>query len=144
MVRGELHNVQLMFITIGQTFPDNQMTDRNVYDVEMASHSSSEDHASDILRHHYGTLSQYLQHPISVAQQLHKEKMISRTTRNIVKTTAESLPNQEPISLLLKAVRHAVHTKYYNLEVFASVLLKQTSNVPYGMAILKDYGKYVI
>ena len=105
---------------------------------------SHEHHASDILRRHYGTLSQSLQHPISVAQLLNNERMISRSTLIIVKTTAESLSDQEAISLLLKAVRHAVHTKYYNLEVFASVLLKQTSNVPCGMAILKDYGKYMI
>ena len=105
---------------------------------------SHEHHASDILRRHYGTLCQSLQHPINVAQLLNNERMISRSTLIIVKTTAESLSDQEAISLLLKAVRHAVHTKYYNLEVFASVLLKQTSNVPYGMAILKDYGKYMI
>ena len=113
---------------------------------EITSHStySHKHHASYILRSHYGTLSQSLQHPINVAQLLNKERMISRTTLNIIKSTAECMSDQEAISLLLKAIRHAVHTKYYNLEVFASVLLKQSSNVSYGMTILKDYGKYVI
>ena len=43
--------------------------------------------------------------------------------------------------LLLKTVRHAVHTDYHNLEVFASVLLK-FSSVQCAKAILNDYGKY--
>ena len=65
-------------------------------------------------------------------------------TSTNVKSTAESLSAEKALCLLLKAVRHAVHTNYHNLEVFASVLLKQTSNVKCGMAILKDYGKYAI
>lgn len=45
--------------------------------------------------------------------------------------------------LLLKAIRHAVHDNYHNLEVFASVLVKLSSTVQCAKAILNDYGKYV-
>ena len=59
----------------------------------------------------------------------------------MVKTTAESQSEVEALFVLLKAIRHAVHSNYSNLLVFASVLLKFTSNVPCANAILKDYGK---
>ena len=100
--------------------------------------------ASDILRCHYSTLAQSLQYPISVAQLLYEEGIISDMTSANVKSTAESLPMEKALSLLLKAVRHTVHTNYHSLEIFASALLKQTSNVPCGMAILKNYGKIAI
>ena len=98
-------------------------------------------HASDILRHHYGTLSQSLHYPIRVAEMLCGERVISQATLSMVKTTAESQSEAEALFVLLKAIRHAVHSNYSNLLVFAIVLLKFTSNVPYGNAILKDYGK---
>ena len=63
-------------------------------------------------------------------------------TLSNVKTRAQSHSEKEAIFLLLKAVPHAVQTNYHNLEVFASVLLKFTCNVPCAKAILKDYGKY--
>ena len=100
--------------------------------------------ASDILCCHYGTLAQSLQYPISVAQLLYEEGIISDMTLANVKSTAESPSREKALSLLLKAVHHTVHTNYHSLEIFASALLKQTSNVPSGMAILKDYGKYAI
>ena len=127
---------------IGQTFPDDQTTVANVQEVVMTSYSSHEDHASDILCCHYGTLSQSLHYPIRVAQLLCEERVISQTTLFNVKTTAQSHSEKEAIFLLLKAVRHAVHTNYHHLEMFASVLLKFTSTVPCANAILKDYGKY--
>ena len=46
--------------------------------------------------------------------------------------------------VLLQAVRHAVHYNYSNLTIFASVLLRFTSNVPCAKAILKDCGKYIM
>ena len=107
-----------------------------------SDHMSLEDHASDILRCHYGTLSQSLRYPIRIAQLLHEEEVISQTRLTIVKFTAESFTGEEAIFLLLKAIRRAVHSNYHNLEVFASVLLKFTSNVPYANSILRDCGKY--
>ena len=104
--------------------------------------SCREDHASDILRCYYGTLAQSLQYPIRVAQLLHGEGVISQTTLFNVKTTVKSHSEKEAIFLVLKAVRHAIHVNYDHLEVFASVLLKFTSNVPCAKGILKDYGKY--
>ena len=129
---------------IGQTFPDDQTTVANVQEVVMTSYSSHEDHASDILRCHYGTLSQSLQYPIRVAQLLCGEEVISQTTFSIVKASAQSFFEDKATFLLLRAVRHAVYTNYHNLEVFASVLLKFTSNVPCAIAILKDCGKCVV
>ena len=98
--------------------------------------------ASDILRCHYGTLSQSLQYPIRVAELLCSERVISQTTLFNVKTTAQSRSEKEATYLVLKAVRHAVHVNYHHLEVFVNVLLKFASNVPCANVILKDYGKY--
>ena len=93
--------------------------------------------ASDILRCHYGTLAQSLQYPISVAQLFNEEGIISDMTSANVKSTAESLSTEKALSLLLKAVRHTVHTNYHSLEIFASALLKQTGNVPWVWLSLK-------
>ena len=97
--------------------------------------------ANDTLRCHYGTLSQFLQYPIRVAQLLYEEGVISKITLNVVK---QSLSEDAALFVLLKAVRHAVHTNYHNLVVFAGVLLKVNSNVTCAKAILKDCGKFVI
>ena len=105
----------------------------------MTSHSSCEDHASDILRCHYGTLSQSLRYPVRVAQYLYEEGVITKTRLEIIEYTAKS---GKALFVLLQAVRHAVHTNYHNLEVFASVLLKQTSNVPCANAIIQDCREY--
>ena len=104
---------------------------------------SREDHASDILRCHYGTLSQSLRYPIRVAQLLHKEGVISVTRLDIIKTTAQSYTEEEAVYLLLKEVRRAVHAKYHDLEVFANVLSKFKSNAPYAKSILEDFNKYL-
>ena len=116
----------------------------NVQNTKIKGHSSREDYASDILRGHYGTLSQSLDYPIKVAQLLCGERVISQTMLSDVKIRAQSPSEKEAIFLLLKAVRHAVHTNYHNLEVFASALLKFTCNVPCAKAILKDYSKYIM
>ena len=60
-----------------QRFPEDQTTIANVQEVVMTGYSSHEDHASDILRCHYGTLSQSLQYPICVAEMLCGERVIS-------------------------------------------------------------------
>ena len=128
---------------IGQTFSDDQTTSSTVQEVALTSHSSCEDHASDILRCHYGTLSQSLQYPVRVAELLCVEKVISETALSFIKKKQHSRSEEKAIIVLLQAVRHAVHTNYHNLMIFASILLKFTSNVPCGEAVLKDCGKYV-
>ena len=137
-----------MLIHVVQKFPDDQITKvfQNVQEVAIAGASdqmSHEDHASDILRCHYASLSQSLQHSIGISQMFYEEGVISQTMLAIIKDTAQSLSEDKATFLLLKALRHAVHTNYHNLEVFASVLLKQTSNIPCANAILKDCGKYM-
>ena len=129
---------------IGQTFPDDQTTVANVQEVVMTSYSSHEDHASDILRCHYGTLSQSLRYPVKVAHYLYGEGVITKTRLAIIKYTAKSLSTNKALLMLLGAVRHAVHTNYHHLMIFASVLLKFTSTVPCANAILEDCGKYII
>ena len=124
---------------IGQTFPDDQITVANVQEVVMTSYNSHEDHASDILRSHYGTLSQSLQYPVEVARYLYREGVITKNILAIIKCTVKS---GKALFILLQAVRDAVHTNYHNLEVFASVLLKQTSNVPCANAIIQDCREY--
>ena len=124
---------------IGQLFSDDQTTSSTVQEVAMTSHSSCEDHASDILRCHYGTLSQSLQYPVTVAQYLYREGVITKNRLAIIKCTVKS---GKALFILLQAVCHAVHTNYHNLEVFASVLLKQTINVPCANAIIQDCREY--
>ena len=126
---------------IGKEFPHDQTTVTNAQKVAMTSNSSHEEYASDILRCHYGTLFESLKYPISVAQLLHEEGVITKTKPIIEKCTAEFLSKEKAIFRILNAVRHAVHINYKNLEVFASVLLKFTSSVPCANAIIKDYGK---
>ena len=98
--------------------------------------------ASDILRCHYGTLSQCLKYPVSVAQLLHDEGVISNEVLASIRDEARSQSEDNALFVLLQAVRHAVHTNYHNLEVFASVLLKQTINVPCANAIIQDCCEY--
>ena len=69
------------------------------------------------------------------------EGVISKATLSMVKSTAECQSEAEALFVLLRAIRQAVHCNYSNLLVFASVLLKFTSNVPCAKDILKDYGK---
>lgn len=102
---------------------------------------SHEDCASDILRCHYSTLSQCLQYPITVAQQLQGEGIISEEILTFVKSAAQSSSEGKATFILLKAIRRAVHTKYSNLELFASVLLKFKDSVLCANDILKDCGK---
>ena len=138
----ELINVKLIVIfhfSLVRKFPDDQMTVDNVSEV-VNNQLSDEDRASDILCRHYGTLSQCFYYSVDVGQLLHGEKVISKA----ILSTAQSLSKDEASFLLLKAVRHAVHTNYHNLVVFASVLLKLSRSVPCANAILEDCGKYIM
>ena len=126
---------------LGRKFPEDQIITVDVQVVTTTSYSSHEDHASDILHCHYGTLSQSLQYSIRVAELLCGERVISETTLSVVKNKQRSQSEEKAIIILLHAVRHA---DYSNLAIFASVLLKFTSNVPCAKAILKDCGKYIM
>ena len=107
----------------------------------MTSHSSRENHASDILCCHYGTLSQSLHCPVRIAHYLFGEGVITRTRLALINY---SLSTGKASVMLLRTVRHAVHMNYHHLIIFASVLLKFPSNVPYANAILEDCGKHII
>ena len=103
--------------------------------------SSHENSAIYIMQRHYGALSQSLEDPISVARILHEEEILSETVLESIKSTR--LMVSERRTVLLRAVRGAVHSSSQNLKVFASVLLKFTDNVPLANAILNDYSKSV-
>ena len=126
-------------LCLARKFPDDQMTVDNVSEV-VNDQLTDEDRASDILRRHYGTLSQYFHCPVSVAQLLHGEKIISQRALSAAQSSSED----EASFFVLKEVRDAVHDNYHNLVVFASVLLKFASSVPCANAILKDCGKYIM
>ena len=125
-----------------------QMKASNFQPLAMTGHNdqmSLKDHASGILRHHYGTLSQCFHYSVDMVQLLHGENVISEA----ILFATQSLSKDEASFLLLKEVRHAVHTNYHNLEVFARVLLHfenqciaiQPNFILCANAILKDYGK---
>ena len=50
----------------------------------------------------------------------------------------------ERVTVLLKAVRRAVHVSHCNLEMFASILKRFPKNVPLANAILTDYSMLLI
>ena len=104
---------------------------------------SHEENASGILRCHYSTLALSLQYPVRIAQLLSGQEIISTMSYITIKFYAESPCAEKATPFLLKRVRHAVHTNYQNLELFASVMIKCNSNVPCANAILEDCGKYM-
>ena len=126
---------------IGQTFSDDQATSSTVQEAAMTNYNSSEDRASDILCCHYGSLSLSLHYPVSIAHYLFGEGVITKTRLAIIKY---SLSTRKALLMLLKSIRYAVHINYRHLMIFASVLLKFSSNVPCAKAILKDCGKHII
>ena len=97
-----------------------------------------ENSASDILRCHYKTLSQYLPHLINVAQLLCEEKVITDETLSLVQDDGQSESDKRTV--LLRAIRHAIRMSNDNLAKFASVLNRFTENVQVGIAIFNDYG----
>ena len=101
---------------------------------------SNEDRVYSILRSHYGTISQSLQDPVSVARQLCGEKIISEETLAAVEST--KLSPVEKTAVLLKSIRAAVHSNYHNLWIFGSILKKIAGNLSLGKLIIVDYGKY--
>ena len=137
MVRTKIYSCNIYVNCLAQKFPNNE-GELVLQEVVPDHQISLEDSASDILRYHYGTLSQYLHHPINVAQLLCEEKVISDTTLSYVQDSGRS--QSERKTILLKALRSAVHISHHNLEVFASVLKHSSENVKIGNAIFNDYG----
>ena len=125
----------VFFAVPAQNFPNDK--EDFLLEVVRDDQMSSEDIASDILRNYYGTLSQYLLHPIKVAQHLCEVEVISDTTLAYIEDSGQLHSER---TVLLKAIRHAVHANHHSLEVFASVLKRFTENVPLGDAIFNDYG----
>ena len=131
------------YMTVAQyNFLDKKFTDDHIpvataYQVTTGHNDqmNREDHASDILRCHYGALSQSLRCPIQVGQFLYGEKIISETEVVSMETCNQS------VMVLLKAVRYAVHTNYQNLKVFGIVLQRFTDNIELGESIIKEYGE---
>ena len=105
-----------------------------------SSQMSREGHASNILRYHYGDLSLSLYNTIYIAQLLCGEKVITST--EVLTIESPELSLSERITVILRAIRNAVHINYHNLEVFASVLQKVPENFQLATAIVKDCRKY--
>ena len=123
---------------LGQQLSTDTSLDSVQETVPKYDEMSKEDCASDILRCHYGSVSQSLQDPVSVARLLHGEKTISQDTLTSVESTRRS--PVEKRTILLTWVRGAVHTNYCSLWVFGSVLQNVTGNISLGRAILEDNG----
>ena len=102
---------------------------------------ANEDYASALFVRHFSQLSQSLHDPISVARMLHGEKILSEATLTSVESTRQTLSQRR--ARLLDAVLDAICISYHNLEVFASVLLKFTDNVPLANAILSDFSEFI-
>ena len=100
---------------------------------------SNEDCASEILRCHYGSLSQFLCEPVRVAQILQKEKVISDVTLMSIECIVPIESEQRTV--LLRAIRGAVLKKYTNLNVLARVMQFFPQNSQLATLILKDCGK---
>ena len=100
---------------------------------------SNEDCASEILRCHYGSLSQSLCEPVRVAQILQREKVISDVT--LIRIESIELIGSEQRTVLLSAIRGAVLKKYTNLYVLARVMQFFPQNSQLASLILKDCGK---
>lgn len=100
---------------------------------------SNEDCASEILRCHYGSLSQSLCEPFRVAQILRKEEVISGVT--LITIECIELIESEQRTVLLSALRGAVLKKHTNLDVLARVMQFFPQNSQLATLILKDYGK---
>ena len=103
--------------------------------------SRYEDNAITLFQHYHNALCQSLHDPISVARMLHGEKILSEATLTIVESTRQTLSQRR--TTLLDAALDAIRNSYHNLEVFASVLLKFTDNVPLANAILSDFSEFI-
>ena len=93
--------------------------------------------ASEILQYHYGKLSQFLQDAIEVAKLLSPQMLSLKTMESIQHSGHEKI-------MLLKAIRKAVNTDKYNLELFVSALELVPQNYVLAVNIWKDCGQLYI
>lgn len=93
--------------------------------------------ACDLLKKYYSDLCQLLTKPLNVAKILH--------TENIMLTLKfkKSSPSERRAAVL-KAVRHAVHDNYKNLELFVTVLQKFPETLKISHFIFHEYSKLII
>ena len=110
--------------------------------IDLNDKDANEDYASTLFVRHFSHLSQSLHDPISVARMLHGEEVLSEATLTSLESSRQTLSQRR--ASLLDAVLGAIRASYHNLEVFASVLLKFTDNVPLANAILSDFSKLFI
>lgn len=96
-----------------------------------------------ILSRHYSILSQSIVSPIELANILHKEGILSKSSYTSVVSTARSRVKR--IGMLLGGVRDAVSDNHINLEKFAKVLEKfSPSAVAVANDIISDYGRAIM
>ena len=96
-----------------------------------------------IFSRHYSTLSQSIVSPIELANILHKEGILSKSSYTSVVSTARSRVKR--IEMLLGGVRDAVSDNHINLEKFAKVLEKfSPSAVAVANDIISDYGRTIM
>ena len=137
-----LYSYKSIFIYSAQKFPEDKEISiaPNETVTDHSSIISPEQCASDILRCHYATLSQFLHDPISIGWLLCDQDptIISEETLSSLEHSSQS----ESVikGVLLKSLRRAVHINHHNLEVFASILKRFTKNISLGDAIFNDYG----
>ena len=76
----------ITFLFLAQKFPDDQTTSINIQEVAITAHSdqmSHEDCSSDILRHHYSTLTSGGPNVIKLCKQLNEYIGVSHYLYNI-------------------------------------------------------------
>jgi hypothetical protein len=123
---------------VGATFPSD--TSPIVHEKKLKIDTgAAKDLASNILRSHYGALTQSMIHPVRIAQMLYGERIIDDNTLNIVECFSYSLSDRK--TALLKALRNAIRLNNQHLEVFTAILQRDTETVPIATAIIKDYKK---
>ena len=92
------------------------------------------------MKNHLPSLSQSLCDPLSTVYLLHYREHLLRKE---VVTKVHSSPISDQCDILLTAVTESVQTDPNNLQTFARVLCKVSTNKQLGLAIQKDIGKYV-
>ena len=90
--------------------------------------------AGDILQCHYGKLSQFLQDPIKVGKLL-TPQVISQETMESIESSGQER------TILLKAIRSAVHINKDNLELFVRAVEKVPQNDKLAKDIWKDFSQ---
>lgn len=93
----------------------------------------------DILRNHYSAISESIIDPVSVASLLRIEKVVNEEALTTVISTRNSPFDCKGV--LLKAIRHSVHSNHGKLEVVLSILSKFQETEHIAGVVLKKYRK---